>query len=439
MDDIHLSRELLRAVSRGELPVKLLSQVGLQHLMDLCPYCQREIRAWQRELQGGAVTAENFDLLPSFRSETTGSGHPVLQAAAEMRELLALPHEERLRKVRQARTRFRSPVLARLLLEGSRERVHGDPGESFNLAELALTVASYSPQMPHIVEFTTLTAAAMGNACRAGAGLKEAEQHFRYARSIIRGQGVTDPEVLARVDDLEGSLCKDQRLFSRAEELLSRAAMLYRLIGDQPGIGRVLLILASTYNLQGLTSRAIETVEAALKQIKRASEPRLFLFARHNLALYLTEADRPLDAADIVAADMGLYREFPDKQTQLHLSWLYGKIAMGLEDYANAEEAFLSAQRGFMAEGMGYDAALVSLDLALLYLRQRRTRELQELVEAAVPIFASQDIHREAAAALMLFQDAVRHDAITATLVEEVVRYLKVARNDPSLRFREPS
>ena len=136
---------------------------------------------------------------------------------------------------------------------------------------------------------------------------------------------------------------------------------------------------------------------------------------------------------------MHLYREFPKAQTRLHFSWLQGKIAFSLEDYASAEEAFLSAQRGFMAEGMGYDAALVSLDLALLYLKQRRTQELRDLVEAAVPIFASQDIHREAAAALVLFQDAVRHDAITATLVEEVVRYLKVARNDPSLRFREPS
>jgi tetratricopeptide (TPR) repeat protein len=211
------------------------------------------------------------------------------------------------------------------------------------------------------------------------------------------------------------------------------------LIADELGVGRALLKLADTYFLQGLTSRAIESLEAALKKIKRTSEPRLYLFGRHNLALYLTEAGRPLEAADIVAADMSLYREFPDAQTQLHLSWLHGKIGLGLEDYASAEEAFLSAQRGFMSEGFGYDAALVSLDLALLYLRQRRTQELRELVETAVPIFASQDIHREAAAALVLFQDAVRHDAITATLVEEVVRYLKVARNDPSLRFREPS
>lgn len=439
MDDIHLSRELLRAVSRGELPVKLLSQVGLQHLMDLCPYCQREIRAWQREMQGGTVTAESFDLLPSFRSETKGSGHPVLQVAGELRELLSMPHEERMRRVRQARTRFRSPALARLLLEESRERVHGSPEESFNLAELALAVASYSPQMPHIVEFTTLAAAAMGNACRAAGNLRAANKHFAYARTIIRDQEVADPEILARVDDLEGSLRKDERLFSRAEELLSRAAMLYRLLGDKAGLARTLLKLAYTYSLQGLTSRAIETVEAALKATKRSSEPRLYLFGRHNLALFLTEAGRPLEAADIVGADMGLYREFPDAQTQLHLSWLHGKIAMGLEDYTNAEQAFLSAQRGFMAEGMGYDAALVSLDLALLYLRQGRTQELRDLVEAAVPIFASQDIHREAAAAFVLFQDAVRHDAITATLVEEVVRYLKVARNDPSLRFREPS
>jgi len=436
MDDIHFSRELLRAVSRGELPVKLLSQIGLQHLMDLCPYCRREIRAWQKEMQDSAMPRENFDLLPSFKEERS---HPVLQAASELRELLALPQEERLRKVRQARTRFRSPALAKLLLAESRERVHQDPEESFDCAELALEVASHSPGMPRVVEFTALAAAAMGNACRAGGSLRPADQHFAYARTILRDHVVTDPEVLAQVDDLEGSLCKDQRLFSRAEELLSRAAMLYRLVGDEAGLARVLLNVWSTYNLQGLNGRAIETAEAALKRIKRSSEPWLYLFGRQNLAYYLTEAGRPLEAADIVETDLPLYREFPEAPTKLHFSWLQGTIAFDLADYANAEEAYLLTQRGFVAAGRGYDAALVSLDLALLYLRQGRTKELRELVETALPIFESQDIHREAAAALVLFADAVRHDALTATMVEEVARYLRVARNDPSMPFREPS
>ena len=436
MDDIHFSRELLRAASKGELPERLLTKIGLRHLMDLCPYCRREIIAWQREQERGSP--EDLDLLPTF-SDAPSLGHPVVQAADEFRELLSLPQEERLRRVRRARTRFRSPALARLLLAESRERVHGNPEESFCLAELALTVAGHSSQMPHIVEFTALAAAAMGNACRAAANLRAANQHFIYARTILRDHRVTDPEVLARVDDLEGSLCKDERFFSRAEELLSRAAMLYRTIGDTMGMARALLKLASTYDLQGETNRAIETVGMALKKIKRLAEPRLYIAGRHNLAHYLTDSGRLKEAAEIVSADMALYREFPDRKNDLLLSWLQGRISLGLGDTAGAEEAFFAAQAGFVAEGLGYDAALVSLDLAMLYLRQGRTSELRALVEDAVPIFASQDIHQEAAAALVLFEQAVRHDILTAAFVQEVTRYLRVARNDPSLPFREAS
>ena len=33
MADIHLTREILRAAFRGELPARILVQIGLQHLM----------------------------------------------------------------------------------------------------------------------------------------------------------------------------------------------------------------------------------------------------------------------------------------------------------------------------------------------------------------------------------------------------------------------
>ncbi len=42
-----------------------------------------------------------------------------------------------------------------------------------------------------------------------------------------------------------------------------------------------------------------------------------------------------------------------------------------------------------MSEGIGYDAALVSLDLALLYLRQNRTAAVKELAEEMREIFAA--------------------------------------------------
>ena len=55
------------------------------------------------------------------------------------------------------------------------------------------------------------------------------------------------------------------------------------------------------------------------------------------------------------------------------------------------------------------------------------------------PIFRSQDIHREAVAALLLFERAVAAETATAALAHDVARYLTRARNNPYLRYEPPS
>ncbi|HEX3526143.1 MAG TPA: hypothetical protein VH988_03675 [Thermoanaerobaculia bacterium] len=88
-----------------------------------------------------------------------------------------------------------------------------------------------------------------------------------------------------------------------------------------------------------------------------------------------------------------------------------------------------------MAEGIGYDAAMVSLDLAVLYLRWGRTAEVRRVAEEMLPIFASQDVDPEALAALALFQEAARQEQLTVEKAIEVMDYLRKARCEPGLRF----
>jgi hypothetical protein len=70
-----------------------------------------------------------------------------------------------------------------------------------------------------------------------------------------------------------------------------------------------------------------------------------------------------------------------------------------------------------------YDAAMVSLDLALLYLREGRSEDVKALAEEMLPIFQAQDVHREALAALLLFQDAARRDELTVAAVTDLAAY----------------
>jgi hypothetical protein len=100
---------------------------------------------------------------------------------------------------------------------------------------------------------------------------------------------------------------------------------------------------------------------------------------------------------------------------------------------------FLEARDGFAGRDNGYDAALVSLELALLYVDQGRTGEVKELARAMVPIFRAQDVHREALAALAVFLEAASREQVSRELVECLADYLRQARNDPSLLFEPPS
>lgn len=440
MADIHLTRDLLWAVTRGELPASVVTQIGTQHLMSLCATCRQEITAFQRERAAPATADYDrvFHLLPAVLAEQVPRQEREQRGAArDLEELLSLSVEDRTRKVERARNRFRSPALVRLLVGESRKRVQTDPAEALGLAKLGRLVAHRNPQMPGAFDLIALATAQMANACRAGGDLRQAEEHFGHARYIIPYHGVTDTEILARVDYLEGSLRMDQRLFSQAEDLLTRAAMLYKVSGDGVESARVLVTLGGLYFFQSDLGHAIEATTAAIKGIRADREPRLYLCARYNLARYVTEDGQYDEAADMLTVDEDLYREFPEAWTQLRLIWLRGKIAAGRGESALAEKAFLEARDGFIVAGHGYDAAMVAIeDLTLLYLREGRIADVKRLAEEIIPIFQAQDVHREAVAALRLFQEAARQEQLTVQTVREYVRYLREARTDPSLAFR---
>jgi hypothetical protein len=105
------------------------------------------------------------------------------------------------------------------------------------------------------------------------------------------------------------------------------------------------------------------------------------------------------------------------------------------------ERLFLETRDGFVRQGTGYDAAMVSLDLTEMYLKEGRTADVQRLAGEMVAIFAAQDVHpgvTEAMATLLLFQDAARREEVTAPLVRELTLYLEAARVDPGLTLGWP-
>ncbi len=108
--------------------------------------------------------------------------------------------------------------------------------------------------------------------------------------------------------------------------------------------------------------------------------------------------------------------------------WLEGQIAVDSEQLIDAEEAFLEVKRFFVDKGMAHDVALVSLDLALVYLRQGRLGELKALASEMLTIFSSLKIHQETLAALAFCRKALEVEKMTVAFVNELGTRLETAR-----------
>ncbi|HKH47234.1 MAG TPA: hypothetical protein VKM72_21475 [Thermoanaerobaculia bacterium] len=437
MDDIHVSRELFREVARGELPQSLLNEITLEHLLSLCPYCRAEVQAYEAEVRAGPSIWSRVLLAFSVLLDRLLARGPreIRRAEQDFQEILSLPVGERAVRIERSRTRFRSPALVRLLLESSRRHIPGRPDESYHLADLARQVANRNPRMPGYFDLYTLATALMANACRASGDLQGASQVFEGVRRIMSEHGVMDLEVVARVDDLMGSLRKDQRRFAEAERLLKRAALLFGLRRAPDDAARSLTKLADVYWLRGDLDQGIDTVRSALELLGPESDLLLHVGGHYNLTVYLMKAGRCEEAAELFATDQALYEQVQEIWLELRLTWLRGDIAVASEDFAVAEQAYLEVRRLCIGQGIGYDAAIVSLDLAILYLKEGRMADVQRVAEEMLPIFQAQDVHREALAALRLFQEAARHQELTIEKALKVAAYLREARTEPGLRF----
>lgn len=438
MSDFHITPELLAAVEKGELPARLLTEAGWSHLMELCPACRDGFRRWQKERHSSTASYEaTFQVLPFLIERHAGDGAgKQAQAEKDFRELLRLAPEVRLARIRRANERFRGVLLAELLLAEAKQQMPANTTYQYELAQAAEAVLLRSPAALGSDDAEARAAAYRANALRASGRLAEAEERFRHARNLIRQDRVTDPLVYAEVDWLQGILRKDQRRLAEAEELLTRSAAIYRMRGASTEAARPLLTLGAMYYYQRQDlSRAIATTESALDPLSAENEPRLFLCGRHNLALFLVEAGEHGAAAEMILADEPLYQQFADLWTQLRKIWLLGKIAFGAARFEEAEQAFLAVRGGFLLQGIGYDTAMVSLDLALVYLEQGRPAEVRRLAHEMHALFQAEDIHLEAQAALLLFDKAAREETTTVALVEELVDYLKRARGNPELCF----
>jgi tetratricopeptide (TPR) repeat protein len=431
VSDIHLTPDLLLALSRGEVEPYLASQIAGEHLLRVCQVCHEEILAFRRKWRRGQAEDQGTVVLIPSLAQKLGPEKEQDERRA-WRDLLALQSldpEERIPMIRRARSRYRGTELFRLLLQESDRLIPSDLEEARRLAELAREVLDTDPGHAAYQPLLVLGMGALANIARVRGDFSEADTAFERVREVMRNEGVIEADVTARIDELEGSLRKDQRRFQEAEDLLARAELFYQIADEWEGSIRVLVSLGSVFLLQGKFQQAIPVTRNALRMMSPNSNPRLHLCTRFNLAYCLVKVGQSDEAARMLDEDEERNQRFSEPATRTRIKWLRGDIARIREDDGAAERAYREAFESFLNQGLGYDAALAGLDLALLCLRQGRTADVKELAEQMLPVFEAPDVHREALAELALFQEAARREEVAVEPLLRLVTCLQEARD----------
>lgn len=362
------------------------------------------------------------------RAEAPGLVAELLSHPPERRELFACNSP-----------RFQTWGVYERLLAESWAQTFSSPEQAESLAALALRLSEHLDAHYGTAAIEDLRARAwayIGNARRTRCNLTGAGEAFRHAHTHLN-QGTRDPVELALFLDLVASLLRAQRHFHLAMRLLQRAFAIYLSVGDRHRAGRILICMDYVHHQAGTPEQGIPLLYEAIQLIDPAQEPLLLLCVVHNLADDLTEVGRFMEAQKVFSKSRELYRSLPRGVRNRH-HWLAGRIAIGLGQDQEGEKLLAAARQGFIAENAAYDVALISFDLSALYARQGRAQELKQVAAEMVPFFSSRQIHREAAAALAYWKQAVDTETAGVDLATRVVAFLRRARYELDLPFESP-
>jgi len=348
------------------------------------------------------------------------------EAEEQWLRLKALSMTER-RELVTSYPELRNPALVARVCEASARAAADSVEEARKLADFARFIARQLPggeARRAWAEGFCLGFVAF--ALRVATELDAADAVFKKAWQLWEYGERSESELLPewRLHDLEGSLRRAQRLFPEAKACIDRA---FALCGGEPAAAaHILLNKEHLFDTMGDTESALAALKEAGPFVEALGDPHLLFALRFNTVDNLCTLGRHAEAAELLPAVRELAIE-QGKQFHLRrLLWLASRVAAGQGRVQEAITGLEQVRQEF--SDMPYEAALVSLDLAVLYLKEGRTAEVRRLAIEMGRIFKAKGIAREELVALSTFCDAARHDTVTVELISQAITELERAQ-----------
>ncbi|HEX7181849.1 MAG TPA: hypothetical protein VF756_08410 [Thermoanaerobaculia bacterium] len=444
----HLSLDELSALARGELQ-KERTRAVVRHIFRGCRACLSMLLP----ALGGHPLEETTELTPEQDAAYDAAIDRAFAAVRRQDRTRRRERERILKIVQRLETegvealqrlprRDQGPPLIEALLERSWALRHDDPAQMVELARYGALAASqlniqmYSPE--RVADWQCRAWAELGNACRVAENHSKAEEAFHQAlRCYLRG--TNDELLLARVLDLQASLHNACRRFSEARNTLALVYKIYRRNDQKHLAGRALISVGIFTGYSGEPEKCLRLIRRGLALVDESQDPGLVLGAIQSQIVFLTDCERFEEARKLLFLNRWRYSEAEaGRVIDIKLRWIEGRIDVGLNKLARAEQTFREVAAEFEAANLGYRAALTSLDLAEVLLRQEQVEEARQVALQAAEVFMALEIHREAMAAVLFLRDCFERRQATVAIVKAAIAFLRRAEHDPDARFEPP-
>jgi tetratricopeptide (TPR) repeat protein len=434
--DVHPSIENFAAFLRGA-PTPGQPQI-IRHLLRDCGICRTRLNTmtWSKErlsrlLQVGveqeASAEPAYDYSSAFAQADRAvsaflAPEPLLEGVTPsllLEELEALPVDAQRERVKTGR--FTRPAFVRFLVDRSHAARYRDADEILRFANLAQLAAEGCPAdlAGGELKLADLRSRAWGqysNALRICGRPHDAGKALATAQEY-RERGTGDPLLHAWLLERVTSLAIFQGSYKEAIEACDEAGRIYRSLDENHLLAGTMIQKAIATLYSGDAEQAVDLLNQAIPRIDDEADPHLLLAACHNLSCCYIDLDRPDQALVLYNEGRELYQAFGDSLIRFRATRQEGQLLRDLGHLRAAEVVLLRARKGYQELGLAYEMALVSLDLAGVYVRLGLVDEVKRTVLMTVPIFHALRVNLKTLAALLQLQQVADQEQQALALI----------------------